>query len=70
VVVVWLDQRELDLLAALARLLVLGEIGARPGLGVGRPIREALKQWVPKRLELRRHIRLAPPTQPDYLIRQ
>jgi hypothetical protein len=37
VVVVWLDQRELDLLAALPRLLVGGEIGARVGLRAWRP---------------------------------
>jgi len=70
VVVVWLDQRQLDLLAPLPRLLVHGEIGARVSLGVGRPIREALKERVAERLELCGHIRFAPRTQQDNVIRQ
>jgi hypothetical protein len=55
-IVVWLDQRKLDLLAARPSLFVPGEVGARVCLGARRPIGEALEQRVAEGQELRRHV--------------
>jgi hypothetical protein len=70
VMVVWLDQRELDLLAAPPRLFLLDKAPARVGLGVGRPIVEVLKEPVSECFELRRHIRLAPRPQQHDIVGQ
>ena len=50
--VLWLDQRELGLFAALPRFLVLDEEAVRIGLRPGRPIGEALKERVAERPSL------------------
>jgi NAD(P)-dependent dehydrogenase (short-subunit alcohol dehydrogenase family) len=69
-VVVRLDERELDPRTVAPLPLVCGEIRPRAGLGLRRPIREALKQRVAERFELRAQVGLVPPAQPDDFIGQ